>query len=83
MEGFSIEQPITSSGTRMPQSPRRPTHQLPPRLNIHPTASSDLGPPAQVQVFNSNQYKDISLSFFLFIARHTSAFKLLFSVNIP
>lgn len=47
MEAFSTEQPITSSGTRMPQSPRRPTHQLPARLNIAPT--SDLGPPAQVQ----------------------------------
>lgn len=44
-----MEQPITSSGTRMPQSPRRPTHQLPPRLNIHPTASSELGPPSQAQ----------------------------------
>ncbi|XP_060890166.1 translocated promoter region b, nuclear basket protein isoform X4 [Labrus mixtus] len=47
METFSIEQPITNSGTRMPQSPRRPTHQLPPRLNIHPAQSSELGPPAQ------------------------------------
>ncbi|XP_075944416.1 translocated promoter region b, nuclear basket protein isoform X3 [Anarhichas minor] len=45
MEAYSTEQPITSSGTRMPQSPRRPTHQLPPRLNIAPT--SELGPPAQ------------------------------------
>lgn len=50
MEAFSTEQPITSSGTRMPQSPRRPTHQLPPRLNIHPAPTSELGPPAQVQV---------------------------------
>ncbi|GLD49772.1 nucleoprotein TPR [Lates japonicus] len=49
MEAFSTEQPITSSGTRMPQSPRRPTQQLPPRLNIHPAPTSDLGPPAQVQ----------------------------------
>ncbi|XP_076580410.1 translocated promoter region b, nuclear basket protein [Chaetodon auriga] len=49
MEAFSTEQPITSSGTRMPQSPRRQTHQLPPRLNIHPAPTSDLGPPAQVQ----------------------------------
>ncbi|XP_041646505.1 translocated promoter region b, nuclear basket protein [Cheilinus undulatus] len=49
MEAFSTEQPISSSGTRMPQSPRRPTHQLPPRLNIHPAPSSELGPPAQVQ----------------------------------
>uniref|UniRef100_A0A669BC01 Nucleoprotein TPR n=1 Tax=Oreochromis niloticus TaxID=8128 RepID=A0A669BC01_ORENI len=43
---FSAEQP-TSSGTRMPQSPRRPVHQLPPRLNIHPAPTSELGPPAQ------------------------------------
>uniref|UniRef100_I3JUR2 Nucleoprotein TPR n=1 Tax=Oreochromis niloticus TaxID=8128 RepID=I3JUR2_ORENI len=48
MEAFSAEQP-TSSGTRMPQSPRRPVHQLPPRLNIHPAPTSELGPPAQVQ----------------------------------
>ncbi|XP_034557497.1 translocated promoter region b, nuclear basket protein isoform X3 [Notolabrus celidotus] len=47
MEVFSTEQPITSSGSRMPQSPRRPTHQLPPRLNIHPAQTSELGPPAQ------------------------------------
>ncbi|CAJ1060960.1 translocated promoter region b%2C nuclear basket protein isoform X7 [Xyrichtys novacula] len=47
MEAFSTEQPITSSGTRMPQAPRRPTHQLPPRLNIHPAPTSELGPPAQ------------------------------------
>ncbi|XP_068445751.1 translocated promoter region b, nuclear basket protein [Clinocottus analis] len=44
MEAYSTEQPITSSGTRMPQSPRRP-HQLPARLSIAP----ELGPPAQVQ----------------------------------
>ncbi|XP_026200852.1 translocated promoter region b, nuclear basket protein isoform X2 [Anabas testudineus] len=49
IEAFSTEQPITSSGTRMPQSPRRPSHQLPPRLNIHPAQTSELGPPAQVQ----------------------------------
>ncbi|XP_057697331.1 translocated promoter region b, nuclear basket protein isoform X1 [Corythoichthys intestinalis] len=30
MEAFSTEQPITSSGIRMPQSPRRPAHSLPP-----------------------------------------------------
>uniref|UniRef100_A0A8C3AJ24 Nucleoprotein TPR n=1 Tax=Cyclopterus lumpus TaxID=8103 RepID=A0A8C3AJ24_CYCLU len=42
---YSTEQPITSSGTRLPQSPRRPTHLLPSRLNIAPT--SELGPPAQ------------------------------------
>lgn len=50
MEAFSTEQPITSSGARMPQSPRRPMQQLPPRLNIHPAQTPDLGPPAQVQV---------------------------------
>ncbi|XP_069009311.1 translocated promoter region b, nuclear basket protein isoform X2 [Embiotoca jacksoni] len=49
MEAFPSEQPITSSCTRMPQSPRRPMHQLPPRLNIHPAPTSELGPPAQVQ----------------------------------
>ncbi|XP_047443060.1 translocated promoter region b, nuclear basket protein [Mugil cephalus] len=49
MEAFSTEQPISSSGTRMPQSPRRPMQQLPPRLNIHPAPTSELGPPAQVQ----------------------------------
>ncbi|XP_069377798.1 translocated promoter region b, nuclear basket protein isoform X6 [Paralichthys olivaceus] len=49
MEAFSSDQPITSSGARMPQSPRRPTHQLQSRLNIHPAPSSELGPPAQVQ----------------------------------
>uniref|UniRef100_A0A667WHW8 Nucleoprotein TPR n=1 Tax=Myripristis murdjan TaxID=586833 RepID=A0A667WHW8_9TELE len=49
MEAFSTEQPITSSGSRMPQSPRRPPHQLPPHLNIHPAQTPELGPPAQVQ----------------------------------
>ncbi|KAK5623407.1 hypothetical protein CRENBAI_014854 [Crenichthys baileyi] len=48
MEAFSTEQPITSSGARMPQSPRRPVQQLPSRVNIHPAQSSELGPPAQV-----------------------------------
>uniref|UniRef100_A0A667W9N6 Nucleoprotein TPR n=1 Tax=Myripristis murdjan TaxID=586833 RepID=A0A667W9N6_9TELE len=48
-EAFSTEQPITSSGSRMPQSPRRPPHQLPPHLNIHPAQTPELGPPAQVQ----------------------------------
>ncbi|KAM9848441.1 translocated promoter region b, nuclear basket protein [Aulostomus maculatus] len=43
MEAFSTEQPITSSGTRMPQSPRRPTQPLLPR----PT--SEVGPPTQAQ----------------------------------
>uniref|UniRef100_A0A3Q2D6B6 Nucleoprotein TPR n=1 Tax=Cyprinodon variegatus TaxID=28743 RepID=A0A3Q2D6B6_CYPVA len=48
IEAFPTEQPITSSGTRMPPSPRRPVQQLPARLNIHPSQSSELGPPAQV-----------------------------------
>uniref|UniRef100_A0A8D3EE58 Nucleoprotein TPR n=1 Tax=Scophthalmus maximus TaxID=52904 RepID=A0A8D3EE58_SCOMX len=47
MEAFSTEQSISSSGTRMPQSPRRPTHQLPARLNTHPATTSELGPSAQ------------------------------------
>ncbi|XP_061739540.1 translocated promoter region b, nuclear basket protein [Nerophis ophidion] len=42
MEAFCTEQPITSSGIRMPQSPRRTTYSLPPR------PSSDLGPPTQM-----------------------------------
>ncbi|KAJ0032751.1 hypothetical protein NQD34_002832 [Periophthalmus magnuspinnatus] len=45
-EAFSTEQPITGSGIRMPQSPRRSMHQ-PSRLNIH--QSSELGPLTQVQ----------------------------------
>lgn len=53
MEVVSTEQSVTNSGTRMPQSPRRPTHQLPPRLNIHPGMTSELGPPAQVPVCNN------------------------------
>uniref|UniRef100_UPI003AADA419 translocated promoter region b, nuclear basket protein n=1 Tax=Centroberyx gerrardi TaxID=166262 RepID=UPI003AADA419 len=47
MEAFCTEQPITSSGSRMPQSPRRPAHQLPSRLNTHPPPMLELGPPAQ------------------------------------
>ncbi|XP_053286450.1 translocated promoter region b, nuclear basket protein isoform X2 [Pleuronectes platessa] len=35
------------SGVPAPQSPRRPTHQLQTRPNIHPAPSSELGPPAQ------------------------------------
>uniref|UniRef100_A0A8C5I125 Nucleoprotein TPR n=1 Tax=Gouania willdenowi TaxID=441366 RepID=A0A8C5I125_GOUWI len=49
MEALSAEQPITSSSTRMPQSPRRPMHQLPPRHGIHPTPTSELGSTVQVQ----------------------------------
>uniref|UniRef100_A0A3Q3GMK6 Nucleoprotein TPR n=1 Tax=Labrus bergylta TaxID=56723 RepID=A0A3Q3GMK6_9LABR len=50
-EGSTMEslESIFNSSSRMPQSPRRPTHQQPPRLNIHPAQSSELGPPAQVQ----------------------------------
>ncbi|XP_027883247.1 translocated promoter region b, nuclear basket protein isoform X1 [Xiphophorus couchianus] len=47
MEALSAEQPITSSGARIPQSPRRPVQQLLPQLNIHPAQSSELGPSAQ------------------------------------
>lgn len=43
-EAFSTEQPISSSGTRMPQSPRRTMHQ-PPRLSLH--SGADLAPPTQ------------------------------------
>ncbi|XP_071262532.1 nucleoprotein TPR-like isoform X1 [Salvelinus alpinus] len=43
MEAFSSEP--TSSAPRMPRSPRRAHHPLPPRLNI----TQELGPPAQVQ----------------------------------
>uniref|UniRef100_A0A673VXE7 Nucleoprotein TPR n=1 Tax=Salmo trutta TaxID=8032 RepID=A0A673VXE7_SALTR len=43
MEAFSSEP--TSSAPRMPRSPRRAPHPLPPRLNI----TQELGPPAQVQ----------------------------------
>lgn len=49
MEAFSSDQSISSSGARMPQSPRRLMHQLPPRLNIHPVPTPELGPPAQIQ----------------------------------
>ncbi|XP_036378661.1 translocated promoter region b, nuclear basket protein isoform X2 [Megalops cyprinoides] len=57
-ESFSAEPPreqqaSTSSADRQaprpPQSPRRPPHPLPPRLNIHPPPAQELGPPAQVQ----------------------------------
>ncbi|XP_036824384.1 nucleoprotein TPR isoform X1 [Oncorhynchus mykiss] len=43
MEAFSSDP--TSSAPRMPRSPRRAPHPLPPRLNI----TQELGPPAQVQ----------------------------------
>ncbi|XP_028977579.2 translocated promoter region b, nuclear basket protein isoform X2 [Esox lucius] len=43
MEAFSTEP--TSSASRMPPSPRRTPHPLPPRLNI----PQELGPPAHVQ----------------------------------
>lgn len=72
MDAFAMEQPITSSSARMPQSPRRLTHQLPPRLNIHPTASSELGPPAQAQVSDSLK----TLKSF-----HAAAFHFLFDLN--
>ncbi|XP_053710711.1 translocated promoter region b, nuclear basket protein isoform X2 [Synchiropus splendidus] len=40
METFSSDQPLSSSGTRMPLSPRRPTHQLPARLTSELALSS-------------------------------------------
>ncbi|KAM3875994.1 translocated promoter region b, nuclear basket protein [Diretmus argenteus] len=58
MEAFSTEQSITSSGSRMPQSPRRLPHQLPPRLNIHPAQTQELGPPAQVQRIPNRRQSD-------------------------
>lgn len=46
-----FEAPVTSSASRPhPQSPRRPQHPLPPRLNILAPPAQDLGPPAQAQV---------------------------------
>ncbi|XP_054904526.1 translocated promoter region b, nuclear basket protein isoform X2 [Poeciliopsis prolifica] len=47
MEALPTEQPITSSGARLPQSPRRPVQQLLPQLNIHPAQSAELGASAQ------------------------------------
>uniref|UniRef100_A0A9J7Y5N9 Nucleoprotein TPR n=2 Tax=Cyprinus carpio carpio TaxID=630221 RepID=A0A9J7Y5N9_CYPCA len=45
-----FETPVTSSAPRPhPQSPRRPQHPLPPRLNILAQPAQELGPPAQVQ----------------------------------
>ncbi|XP_050994093.1 translocated promoter region b, nuclear basket protein isoform X3 [Labeo rohita] len=45
-----FEAPVTSSASRPhPQSPRRPQHPLPPRLNILAPPAQDLGPPAQAQ----------------------------------
>lgn len=55
-QGFEIstldvfEAPVTSSAPRPhPQSPRRPQHPLPPRLNILAPPAQELGPPVQVQ----------------------------------
>ncbi len=46
-----FEAPVTSSAPRPhPQSPRRPQHPLPSRLNILAQPAQELGPPAQVQV---------------------------------
>ncbi|KAJ8376133.1 hypothetical protein SKAU_G00067130 [Synaphobranchus kaupii] len=47
-ESFSSEPPREQQASRLPQSPRRPPHPLPPRLNIHPPPAPELGPPAQV-----------------------------------
>ncbi|XP_061093863.1 translocated promoter region b, nuclear basket protein isoform X2 [Conger conger] len=46
-ESFSSEPPREQPAPRLPQSPRRPPHPLPPRLNIHPPPAPELGPPAQ------------------------------------
>uniref|UniRef100_A0A673IF88 Nucleoprotein TPR n=1 Tax=Sinocyclocheilus rhinocerous TaxID=307959 RepID=A0A673IF88_9TELE len=44
----SVVAPVTSSAPRPhPQSPRRPQHPLPPRLNILAPPAQELGPPAQ------------------------------------
>ncbi|XP_028817852.1 nucleoprotein TPR-like isoform X3 [Denticeps clupeoides] len=53
METHSLEspreQPITSSTPRLPQSPRRPPHPLPPRLNILAPPTPELVPPSLAQ----------------------------------
>ncbi|XP_057208864.1 translocated promoter region b, nuclear basket protein isoform X1 [Triplophysa rosa] len=49
LEAFAADPSVTSSAPRLPQSPRRPQHSLPPRLNILGTSAQELGPPAQVQ----------------------------------
>uniref|UniRef100_A0A672QC01 Nucleoprotein TPR n=1 Tax=Sinocyclocheilus grahami TaxID=75366 RepID=A0A672QC01_SINGR len=44
----AFEAPVTSSAPRPhPQSPRRPQHPLPPRLNILAPPAQELGPPSQ------------------------------------
>lgn len=43
------EGPTISSTSRLPQSPRRPPHPLPPRLNILPPPGPELAPPSLVQ----------------------------------
>uniref|UniRef100_M3ZJV7 Nucleoprotein TPR n=1 Tax=Xiphophorus maculatus TaxID=8083 RepID=M3ZJV7_XIPMA len=58
MEALSAEQPITSSGARIPQSPRRPVQQLLPQLNIHPAQSSELGPSAQVHTLQQHFFEE-------------------------
>ncbi|XP_056597198.1 nucleoprotein TPR [Triplophysa dalaica] len=55
----SIITTTTSSlGTRLPQSPRRPHHTPPPRLNIHPVP--ELGPPIMQR--QSVQSRRLSMS---------------------
>ncbi|KAA0719100.1 Nucleoprotein TPR NPC-associated intranuclear protein [Triplophysa tibetana] len=55
----SIITTTTSSlGTRLPQSPRRPHHTPPPRLNIHPVP--ELGPPIMQR--QSGQSRRLSMS---------------------
>ncbi|XP_051581046.1 nucleoprotein TPR-like isoform X2 [Myxocyprinus asiaticus] len=48
LEAFA-DPSVTSSVPRPPQSPRRPQHPLPPRLNNLTPSTQELGPPAQVQ----------------------------------
>uniref|UniRef100_A0A6Q2X7L1 Nucleoprotein TPR n=1 Tax=Esox lucius TaxID=8010 RepID=A0A6Q2X7L1_ESOLU len=55
MEAFSTEP--TSSASRMPPSPRRTPHPLPPRLNI----PQELGPPAHVQVHTGKRNSALSV----------------------
>ncbi|KAJ3600175.1 hypothetical protein NHX12_034125 [Muraenolepis orangiensis] len=43
MEAFSAEPPITSSASRMPQSPRRPPHHLPAQVQRIPVRGQSVG----------------------------------------
>ncbi|XP_055043154.2 translocated promoter region b, nuclear basket protein isoform X1 [Misgurnus anguillicaudatus] len=48
-EAFGADPPVTSSAPRPPQSPRRPQHSLPTRLNVSVSSAQEFGQPAQVQ----------------------------------